>query len=49
MDDLVSVAVLGRRDDLLEEPPRLGLFHAALLHDILEELATRVLDNHDYI
>ena len=39
MDDHVAVAVLDAARDLLEEVARLVLDEAALLHDVVEELA----------
>ena len=49
MDDLVSMTIFDRTDDLLEEPPCLILLHLPLVHDIVKQLSPSVFDDHNDI
>ena len=43
MNNLEAVAVLNAGDELLEEPPSLMFGHAAVCHNVIEELSTSIL------
>ncbi len=47
VDDLETMAAVDAGDHLLEESASLGLWHLALLDDVLEELAARVFEHDD--
>jgi hypothetical protein len=47
--DVVTVTVLQRAHDLLEEPPRLVLGHLSPSDDVVEKLAGEVLDDHNNV
>lgn len=47
MHDVMRMAVLQRAHDLLEEAPRLVLWHLAAPDDVIEQLAREVFDDHD--
>lgn len=49
MDNLVSMTILDRTDDLLEEPPGLMFLHPALVHYILEQLLPGIFYHHDNV
>lgn len=49
MDNLVTMAILDCTNDLLKESPCLIFFHASLVDNVIEELATCVFNDHDDI
>jgi len=49
MDDIMRMAILQRAHDLLEEAPRLVLWHLAASDNVVKQLAREVLDDHDNV
>ena len=49
MDNLETMGVFDSRNELLEEAAGLVFGHAAICHDVVEELSASIFENNDNI